>query len=59
MVKIQFPFKNLENGDGLWESRRIILGQMLGGIERSIKLLKEKMEQMVNEIKNLRCSNIT
>ena len=59
MVKIQFTFKNLENGDGLWESRRIILGQMLGGIERSIKLLKEKMEQMVNEIKNLRCSNIT
>ena len=43
--------KKLEQGEGLWEFRKIILGWLLDSIERTITLPTEKLTLISREIK--------
>ena len=43
--------KKLEQGEGLWEFRKIILGWLFDGIERKITLPTEKLTLISKEIK--------
>ena len=43
--------KKLKDGDGLWDYRKVILGWIFDGIERSIQLPTEKIKQILIELK--------
>ena len=45
--------KKLQQGDGLYENRKRILGWILDGIARSIVLLHEKTKEILAELKNI------